>query len=101
MGRTALDIRHKADSTGIMLVFRSVKSLGGSLVSPLFMFAHDDSLRYKNHIETNCPAPHGFRREAPSSYFYMEIRFYASGEKKKQAEAGPSLDNPMKDGGQY
>jgi hypothetical protein len=46
MGRTALNIRHKAYSAGIMLVFRPVKSLGNALVSPFFMFTHDDSLGY-------------------------------------------------------
>jgi hypothetical protein len=44
MGRAALDIRDKAYSTGIMLIFFSVKTLGETLVSPLFILAHDGSL---------------------------------------------------------
>jgi hypothetical protein len=44
MGNTALNIRYKTYTAGIMLVFFPIQTLG-TLVSPFLMFAHDGSLK--------------------------------------------------------
>jgi hypothetical protein len=54
MGRAALNIRDKPYSTGIMLIFRPVKSLAATLVSPLFVFTHDKLLN-RGSLRTKVP----------------------------------------------
>jgi hypothetical protein len=44
VGRTAPNIRYKANSAGIMLILFPIQTLG-TLMRPLLMFTHDGSLQ--------------------------------------------------------
>lgn len=99
MGRTALNIRDKPYSTRIMFIFRPVKSLTTTLVSPLFVFTHDKLLNrgafkqrfQRPRVKTLTPSfsksglfkifdPQDLTLKTPqtlTSYFYIELCFYA------------------------